>query len=553
MINMVDNLKRDIPIPQARLDVLSTRTKHILSRENVALTPSGILSFTSGDYKSIKGVGDLVRDELSKLREECITGSIWDDAKYPRPEDFDNLFDYVAWRVKERNVFRKNDKSRSRWEGTLVNYLGIGDIKTSDRLTLAEVAMQFDISRQAVQVTAEKIIEKIFAGDEDGYFKPFASAILDFFNKKSGVARAEELVDYVKQTFGWMAAVPDGILATLKLLGKNPVRYGELCTGDFDGAKEKQYSDFVMLIDNVDSSGKLEYLDLLDKGLSKEINSMMYDFFVLRALSQKDIKSELARQYFLQKFMPDSVEKRPTALRSDAVLTILKQAGYEGLTEDELFERLNQKCRNLNWTIDGLRGFIHSSPPVVLDGKGSKILKYDRGSADGARSRYSLTTFFMDDVSKRLLEEAAQKIKAYMISSNFGVIDVWKTWDEYRSLMPLYLPKMGFYMMMREIGAGGLAYPKYPRIAYPGIEYTEKAYLWELYRYFTGKGQYALTREECVAFISDKLHVDPLNASANEFSALKLRKKSEQGVLYMLERPMELDNSPKVLISDIKG
>ena len=464
----------------------------------------------------------------------------------PSPSDFDNLCDYVAWWIEDRNIFRHNEKSKTRWKSALCKILGIGDITKQECCTLESVAQQLGITKQAVHVTVTKI-NGILASDAGGYFKPFIDTIFDFFKTKCGVAKVEDLVCYVRQTFGWKTAVADGIFATFKCLGKHPEQYGDLCTGEVDDEMMSLYSNFINQADCADASDKLEYIGMKNNGLSQEINPLMYEFFIRRSLDRRDFKSELAVQFFTRRFTPENATRHPRTLRNEAILSVLTKAGYRGLTLDELFMRVEQGWSDLNLTIDGLRGFIYTP----LDNKGTKILMYDRGGPNGDRTQYSLTTFFMDEATRRLLQEAAQKIKDYMLSSGFGIVDVWKTWDEYRSSMPIPLPKLGFYMMMKEIGAGGLVYPKYPRIAYPGIEYTEGAYSWELYRYYTGKGQYTISRGECIKFIAEKLHEDPLNASANEFSALNLVKKDNHDSLYFLTRPKDLDSSPKVMLCDI--
>ena len=190
----------------------------------------------------------------------------------------------------------------------------------------------------------------------------------------------------------------------------------------------------------------------------------------------------------------------------------------------------------------------------MLDGTGVKAIPYERGRVNGDKTRFTLTKFFNDAKTKSVLEQAAQEIKAYMEESGFGVVSIWRTWCKYRDKTPRYLPKLGFYAMMREFRSGGLNYTLYPRVAHPTIVKCEKAYQWELFQYFTYCGRKSATSFECLSFFVDCLGIDPVIASANVFPATGMKRVSDDETdLMPLKMPKTIGVVPQVLLNSVKS
>ena len=116
-----------------------------------------------------------------------------------------------------------------------------------------------------------------------------------------------------------------------------------------------------------------------------------------------------------------------------------------------------------------------------------------------------------------------------------------------------YLPKLGFYMMMRDVGAGGLCYKDYPRVSYEGMEVCENAYWWELYEYFHYCGHRTATFAQIMSFFVDCLGVQPNVAVGSTFPIMGLNK--VEGVLnapYEIKRPPIPKSAPTVLLKTTK-
>ena len=108
-------------------------------------------------------------------------------------------------------------------------------------------------------------------------------------------------------------------------------------------------------------------------------------------------------------------------------------------------------------------------------------------------------------------------------------------------------------MMMRFLNAGGLEYPSYPRIAYPGVDACEKAYQWELYQYFRICGRERATYFECISFFVDCLGLQPSIAGAVAFPATGMRKDiNDDSVGMLLKMPEKADRFPNVLLGSVK-
>ena len=239
-------------------------------------------------------------------------------------------------------------------------------------------------------------------------------------------------------------------------------------------------------------------------------------------------------------------------MRHEAVLTALKKAGYKGLTLDELNEAVRKDAPECRWSKEALRGMI-SNTDMVLDNHGTKILPYSRGSVAGNKTQFSLTSFFNDSKTKAILLEAGNDVRSYMERTGFGVVSVWKIMRKYKNKLPLPLPKLGFYMMMRELKAGNLEYPRYPRISFPGMDHCEKAFQWELFEYFTYCGRKTASFFECISFFIDCLGLQPTIASSVAFPAMGLSKTDDElAQKYELKRPTDAKRTPHVLLGTVQ-
>lgn len=242
-----------------------------------------------------------------------------------------------------------------------------------------------------------------------------------------------------------------------------------------------------------------------------------------------------------------------TERRHAAIKAVLQEAGWAGLTVDEIVSACAEKHASADVGEGNVRGCLGNGGD--LDGEGTRMIGLLRGKRGAARTLFTLNTFFRDDETKSVLQKAGEEVKAYMEKTGFGIVDVWKIWYKYKEKLPKEktLPKLGFYMMMRDVCAGGLCYKDYPRISYEGMDVCENAYWWELYEYFHYCGHQKAGFAQIMSFFIDCLGIQPTIALSCAFCSMGLEKDAEMtAALYDITRPPVPADAPKVLLKTVK-
>lgn len=556
-------------LPPDSISALSQRTINALTAMDVSLTPAGICSLDIEAVSNRRGMGNVAVSELLKLQRDCLTGDVWRNAHAP-PASFSSLSDYILGALPPQYGDSPN------WKIVLNDYMGL--LNSKSKLSLREVGDRLGITRERVRQMSNKVILKFFSGAAGSRFAPMKVFVANFFQAHNWIATESQLVETVDREFGWTGTTALSIASVMCCMGCNvEINEDGFCICNFKVHLGDKYSAFLEYVNHYDGliSG-LGYEGMAESGKSSQLASLTEDeylVFIRKALTSyahcirkkdsgkrqnrylTDIRSLRAKQFFASEFGLNAGGRRmrnQTPMRYEAVLNALKKAGYKGLTLDELFDTVSTDAPGCRWTKDALRGLI-ANPNAILDDKGTKILSYSRGSVAGVKSQFSLTSFFNDDKTRKILAKAGNDIRAYMERTGFGVVSVWKIMRKYEAELRLPLPKLGFYMMMRELNAGGLEYPRYPRIAFPGMDNCKKAFQWELYEYFTYCGRKSATFFECISFFVDCLGLQPSIAASDAFPGLGLAKNADEiSSPYELKRPTDRAKAPRVLLGTVK-
>ena len=234
--------------------------------------------------------------------------------------------------------------------------------------------------------------------------------------------------------------------------------------------------------------------------------------------------------------------------RKRALLDILGEAGPEGRTIDQIVEEAACSHPEAELRDGVVRGMVSNN--ADLDDQGTRIIGLDRGAKNNGSTRHALNSFFQDRETVSVLEEAARDLRARMESTGIGIVSVWKTWEVFHGKLPPGhdLPKLGFYMMLRDIKAGGLSYPEYPRVAHPEVESPQSAYWWELYKYCALCGRRTATAAEIMNFLIHGIGEDRGVAA----SALQEMHLEREGNLYVVRCPDSTKQSPMVFLPTIR-
>lgn len=564
-------LKRpDDLLPTQFVAQLPTRLRRVLEREQVALTPRAIVSVDMATFSEWRSVGRLVTAEMRKLREDCISGVVWDHEEIPvvvKPCDFPSFAAYVRHFLEDRF-----DLSGSR-AVVLRDYMTLQDC--SEKKSLAEVGDALGLTRERIRQIALRMETHLKSLAACESLVSFTAPVAKYIDENGSFVESVALMRFIDENFSWQGTLAVPVVELLRIAGFDiALNEDGIVALGFTTNHKPRYDAFIRYVNaHKGRIGSLSYDEMVKVAAANgfdKLGELEYRFYVRYGMTKRveikrkngkrklvfklDITSLRAKQYFGITYSIAYGMRQPSKapFRREVILTLLEEAGYNGLTVDEVFEKAQERTPDLEWTIDSVRGTLSSG--LMLDSTGAKAIPYERGRVNGDKTRFALTKFFNDAKTKSVLDQAAQEIKSYMEESGFGVVSIWRTWCKYRDKMPRYLPKLGFYAMMREFGSGGLNYTLYPRVAHPTIGKCEKAYQWELFQYFSYCGRKSATSFECLSFFVDCLGIDPVIASATVFPATGMKRVSDDETDPMpLKMPKTIGMVPQVLLNSVKS
>lgn len=550
-------------LPPRYVSTWHTRLRRILAREHIALTPSAILSVDMDGFRKLKSVGRLVFAEMQKLRTDCASGDVWKYESIPvvlKPNDFDSLSSYV------RRFLEWKTKLNGNQCAILRDYMTLQD--SEKKHTLAKMGKELRLTRERVRQIALKMKNLLADVVRHNALDPFLRPLAAWFDEKGGIVTREELSQAADRFFSWKGTKAVPVVELLRIAGQDvSANEDGLCVFGFETRFRPRYEAFIEYVNG--HKGRVSGLDfpnmvkVADTAGFVGLTDAEYRLFVRKGMTKRvveegdagkiDIKSRSAKQFFSSKFgiACGTHNAGTTPMRKETILEILEAAGYQGETTEDVFLKARERAPQFGWTRDSVRGLL--SGVCTLDDDGTSVLPYDRGRSSGERTRFSLTSFFTDAKTRSAIEAAGREVRVYMEMTGFGVVSVWKIWCKYRNKTALLLPKLGFYMMMRFLKAGGLEYPNYPRIAYPEVDVSEKAYQWELYQYFRLCGREKASFFECISFFVDCLGLQRSNAISDAFPATGMKRDANDDAAGMLLRmPEKVERIPNVLLGSVK-
>ena len=576
----------------AAAKILSRRAVNVLKRLCPSMKPEAILALSQERVGDSRGAGVKVVDEIAEFQLrlpgiltvesrgracaaeemkalEAERDKVLDDkgcVTVRQPEEFASLADYVRYPIESRF-----DLSGAKGV-VLRDYMCLQDSEHGKNLR--EVGEAVGLSFERVRQIAKKMTAALFDKYATDWFAPFKEVVGGWMRERGSIAGVAELASFADARFGWTKTQICSITTFMKHLDVGFVLDDAgVCAIDFNKTFLPRYEAFVAYVNGytgrISGLGYPEILKDADIAGFPNLTDAEYRLFVRRGMDKnvvvkktkgkrkvkilRGIKSLAAKQFFASRFgmKYSSRNAGTTPMRKETILEVLEAAGYGGATAEDVFLKAKSRAPQFDWSQDSVRGIL--SGRWTLDGGGAQVLPYDIGRNVGERTRYSLTSFFMDKKTVAVLEKAGRDVKTYMERTGFGVVSVWKIWRKYRHETALPLPKLGFYMMMRFLKAGGLEYPNYPRIAFPGTDALGNAYQWELYQYFSLCGRMRATFFECISFFVDCLGMQPNIAHAVAFPATGMKHdENDDSAGMLLKMPKKPDRPPNVLLGSVK-
>ena len=561
-----------VRLPQEALAGLSVRTRNVLEKNGID-TYDRLFALDEKEILRLKAAGRKTAAEIREFQVACGIGESQPAVPVaPQicpvdPHAFKSLPEFLLATM-EKVRLPKDERMRR----ALGDQMGCFNVE--DHETLEACSAKLDLTRERVRQIGMKIKRRLFE-DGRGYFATFADAVESVLCDNGWILASRDFSRKVDEMLGWKGTTGYSLAQVMTFLGHSvDMDAAGVCIGEFNAHFKSRYEAFLSHVNGPiprlfdlsfenfsQTAGKiglagcseLEYGHFVRRGMTRRI--------VVRHVGRKrvvessvDIKPLRVRRYFSYEFKLS--EDEPTQglglLRREAVLEVLTAAGYAGLTESEIAEQCAHDYPNFGWSPNSVRAMVFSGN--ALDESDTVIIGYDRGHATGGRTRYSLTSFFKDAKTIRILKQAGRELRNYMEDSGFGIVSVWKVWRKYKDQLPLPLPKLGFYMMLRETKAAGLNYPDYPRVVHPDAECCEASYNWELYQYFMLAGHETATYQQIFDFYTECLCLDPIIANACAIPSLGLQSNVDlaEGVFAIPMPKRKSADYPGVLLPNVK-
>lgn len=475
-------------VPQSEIAALSVRTRHALEAMGGTWTFERVADLTEERILRVRNAGKKTVAELMVFKDRMGELAKHPELLVPKPIEEVRPSPSEFASLEELVVRMTAAQMRVPEQYVAVMRLNMGLLNVTERKNLEESGAVLGVTRERVRQIAKKIAEKLFANPNDKPWSEILSAVRGIFVSHGLEMPRSEVEAEIDAAFGWQGTTAFSLQQLLAYLG---IEIIELPEGRGYGWNE---------------TGKFDWV---------------------------------------KTYRPPTL----TVRRRTAIKKILTDAGFEGLTVDEIRMICSRNYPDLKIGEGNIRGAMND----MLDDEGTHIIPYDRGTRLNGGTRYSLNSFFRDAKTRAVLEKAAKRICAYMEKTGLGVVSVWKASQEHRLELPHPLPKLGFYMMMRDFKSGGLVYPDYPRIAYPGIRVGENTFPWMLYMYCMICRRPKATFAEIMYFFTECLGLQPSIACACSFASMGLKKVEEDAsASYAVKPPAEGVKPPALFLPAIR-
>lgn len=564
-----------LPVPSKILEKLSTRARHVLYEifSNPKVGQVRGLNLQILDRQ--KGAGRKTIDELlglARLLQENIIYqedivNTFAEIDPVSPNGCSSLEEFVL-KICEKVGLDVDERIRQ----ILADRMGV--LNQDSVNSLEAIGESLGVTRERVRqmtMRAERILFK--QGYE--YFNTFISQVVGLLNDNKWIVTSKSLGELVDGVFGWRETSGNCVSRILMWLQKDVEIYnGEICVYDFANNLQRRYKAFIsyvnepgrLLSDIIEESmlnssvaknerlTHLEYYFYARKGMAIDFTVEQYNCkFHSFQKDESEITSTGVRQYFAFLYDLKLSSNRNVGLgwlRRSIVRDVLYAAGVDGMTLSEISDRCKEMFPQIDWSEGAIRGYLCNG--VILDEtRNERLIGLERGTKGNSRTKYSISSLFKDKKNIELLHTAGEELKAHMEKTGIGVSRVWRIWHKYRDKFSVPIPKLGFYMLLRDLQAGGLTYQDYPHILYPGIQQCDAISQWALYEYFMICGKQQATSQEMYYFMVDVLGMQPSVAYGNIFSTGRTHIEDDEETLYQVQAPNNNIRPPDIFLPSV--
>ncbi len=461
-------------------------------------------------------------------------------------ENFQSLSDFVLYILKTFSDFNDNQLR-------LITEKRCGYLNVEETYTLEEVASFLNITRERVR-QLEKEIEKILKQAKNEHIiDAFLCKCKKIFQDNNYILNKLEISEVFRKNFSWSGTTSFSIIRFLIALGLQ-LRYFSPYIMLFSQEMDEKFKNFSKyMLDTSISFTEKDY-----KSVSKRPELTMtkpqYVFFI-NILMEKETNYSLKELLTYYRDNVDNSLSSNPEIRKEAILAILRQAGWQGLSDEDLIVKCTKQYPNFSFSA---RSLCNTRKDLLDNGK---IILFQRG-ANGpeGESTYTLAEFFDNEDNLKLLIQIGSEIRNYMKRTGFGIISLRGYYEIYKTQFSvnkqnICIPFGCFRWLLGKFKAGGLnyldSYSLYPTlIDNPDQRRVgESVLFWLIYLYFKNFGKLEIEKREIKNFLRTCLQISDFDVPRLLLHGRKAKLLTDEILdKYTIHRPS--GSEPIVFVND---
>ena len=471
---------------------------------------SSVRSLDPETILKLGGFGRKTCEDFKQWRESCL-----DEQNSPRTIDspsgisdggasIPRCRDYHSYREWVRAVFDLLFTKPSRGRETVLEHR-LAVLDEQESLTLQETGALANLTRQRIQTIEAETKRQIVAGSH--FFRDLVTTFDAVVSQSGYVLGRDTFLGAFSQQIGWDVAdcLPQ-LIRLLSILGckvewfpKEPLSDARFVVSDFDANGKARYDRFLDLLETEATTTEAVQFTAVRNRLSNsgvpDLSETEYAFFAEKAMSERRNTPGFNCLRLLR-----GKAGRRVSVRA-ALLDILSPAGIQGLTSEEIDNRLRERLGSGSPT-------FRSCPKNDLDGEGTSIWISDQGGGRDNVTRYALSSF-CPEIPNWLVEQLENELAEHLRANHCDAALLSRFYDQWKASkkIPADIPERFLLETLKLKTKGIVVYPNChssPAFALPNADLGAKTtglFLREASLYF--KGRRLVPEDEVLRFATE--------------------------------------------------